>query len=61
MLPPWVGAASMVLLSLATAWGVVLAWRLARRQRAVVALMVLIAAALPLAAWAVELFVWRPA
>ncbi len=60
MLPPWVGAVSMALLSLGAAWGVALAWRLARRQRAVVALMVLIAAALPLAAWAVEFFVWRP-
>ncbi len=52
--------AAMALLVLSAVWGVVLAWRMAPRRRAITALASLIAVVLPLAAWATEFFVWRP-
>ncbi len=55
----WAGSVCMALLALAALWGVILAWRLAPRRRVMTALATLAAAALPLAAWAVEFFVWR--
>ncbi len=57
VLPSWTAAACMVLLGLATLWGASVAVRLTRRR--VAALAVVAAAALPLAAWSVEFFVWH--
>ncbi|MHB8347921.1 MAG: 4Fe-4S binding protein [Acidiferrobacterales bacterium] len=56
----WIMPAAMALLVLSAVWGVVLAWRMAPRRRAITALASLIAVVLPLAAWATEFFVWRP-
>lgn len=58
ILLPWANGARLVLLALAALWAASLAWRLAKRNRAAAASGILIAAALPLAAWSTQFFVW---
>ncbi|MHB8453706.1 MAG: 4Fe-4S binding protein [Acidiferrobacterales bacterium] len=58
VLVPWAREVRIALLLLATLWSAVLAWRMAPRRRLIAAVGTLTAAALPLAAWAVEFFVW---
>lgn len=55
---PWAGELRIGLLGLAAVWGASLAWWLAPKRRLAVALAVALASALPLAAWAVQFFVW---
>ncbi len=55
---PWANDARMALLALAALWSANLAWRLAKRNGAVGALGILVAAAFPLAAWGTQFFVW---
>lgn len=55
---PWAHTLRMTLLVLVACWGVTLAWRMAQWRRAVAALGVGLAAALPLAAWAVQFWYW---
>lgn len=55
---PWAHTLRMTLLVLVANWCVTLAWRMAKRRRAVAALGVGLAAALPLAAWAVQFWYW---
>ncbi len=55
---PWADAARTALLVAVALWSVVLAVRLAPRHRAAAAAATLLAVALPLAAWAVQFFLW---
>ncbi|WP_310448062.1 4Fe-4S binding protein [Thiobacillus sp.] len=55
---PWAGHLRIGLLGVAALWGASLAWRLAPQRRLASALTVVLAAALPLSAWAVQFFVW---
>ncbi|OIQ92621.1 putative electron transport protein YccM [mine drainage metagenome] len=55
---PWAHGARIVLLALGALWGASLAWQLAKRSRAVAALAIAMATALPLAAWSMQFFVW---
>lgn len=55
---PWAGTVRTAVLMAAAAWSVVLAVRLAPRQRVAAAAATLLAAALPLAAWAVQFCLW---
>ncbi len=55
---PWADAMRMLLLAAAAIWSAVLALRLAPRGRGVAAAATLIAAALPLAAWTVQCYLW---
>ncbi|MDA8260021.1 MAG: 4Fe-4S binding protein [Betaproteobacteria bacterium] len=55
---PWANDARMALLALAALWSANLAWRLAKRHRAVAALGISMATVLPLAAWGTQFFVW---
>lgn len=54
----WPVGLPMMLLFLAAIWGVVLAWRMAPGRHVVAAAGTLMATALPLAAWAVQFYLW---
>lgn len=54
----WANDARIVLLAIAALWAATLAARLATRQRVVTAVGVLLAAAMPLAAWSMQFFIW---
>lgn len=58
VLLPWANQARMTLLVFAALWCASLAWRLANRNRIAAALGISIAAALPIAAWGMQFFVW---
>ena len=55
---PWAHGVRIGLLALAALWSVSLAWRLAKRNRAVAALGISMATVLPFAAWSTQVFVW---
>lgn len=55
---PWANDARVVLLTVAAVWSIALAWQLAPRRRAVAACGAALALAMPLAAWAVEFYLW---
>ncbi len=55
---PWVSEIGMALLVLAAIWGTVLAWRTSPRRPFAAATGTLMAFALPLAAWAIQFFIW---
>ncbi len=55
---PWAHGVRIGLLALATLWSASLAWLLAKRNRAVAALGISMAAALPFAAWGTQFLAW---
>ena len=55
---PWAHDLRLALLAFAALWSTSLAWRVAKRNRVVVAMATVMAMALPLAAWGTQFFVW---
>ena len=55
---PWAHDLRLALLAFAALWSTSLAWRVAKRNRVVVAMATATAMALPLAAWGTQFFVW---
>ncbi len=55
---PWAHDVRLALLAFTALWSTSLAWRVAKRNRVVVAMATATAMALPLAAWGAQFFVW---
>lgn len=58
MLLHWASSVRITMLIIAALWSASMAWQIAQRNRAAASLGILMASALPLAAWSTQFFVW---